>query len=65
MSATSMVRVERFNTRGDRLELVDITVDRIGGQVYVYVKGAGPPKHYVMTVEQWRVLNAAAEEGEQ
>lgn len=66
MSTTGRtVETERFDGRGRGIEKVSFSVNRVGDQVYVYIKGAGPPKHYVMPLARWRELEEAAKDGEQ
>ncbi len=61
---SASIIAERFNLHGHRLEEVEFTVNRVGDQVYVHIKGKGPAKDFVMDLGQWRQLEAAARDEE-
>lgn len=59
---STTIWAHRFDARGHRLEEVQVNVNRVKDQVYVYIKGKGPAKHLVMNLRQWRQLESAVKE---
>ena len=59
------VTAERFGGNGRKIENVTVNVSVQVGAVYLYIKGSGPPKHYVMPVASWLELVAAKDTGKE
>jgi len=56
------VIANRFSSKGYTIEQAAFTVNRVGDQVYIHIKGNGPVKDFVMDLGQWRQLEAATKE---
>jgi hypothetical protein len=50
------ISAERFGRRGNKIEAATITIEVIGNEVYIYIRGDKKTQHWYMTKSAWETL---------